>query len=133
MLGYDSKGDLVEAAFWWPLLFVLASCSDETNEAIIAVAMTWDFDYVFFGKLVQAGYTLAKAEQSVSAAYATDQATYTSSCVSGTLTDLWRRRAAIVSWAAGAVDSIFALLSLCSSCLSLSSLAAPVAELSPFS
>lgn len=44
----SSEWNLVEAALWRPLLFVLASRLDEPEEAVVAVAVAGNFDDVFF-------------------------------------------------------------------------------------
>jgi hypothetical protein len=48
------EGDLVQAAFWRPLLFGLDCCRYQTDETGTAVAMARSLDCVFDGNIVEA-------------------------------------------------------------------------------
>lgn len=49
----EAEGDLVEAAFGRPLLFVLCGGSDKADEAVFAVAVTCYLDGIFYEDIVE--------------------------------------------------------------------------------
>lgn len=48
-----AKGDLVEAAFWRPLLLIGTGSSDKTDKTIVAVAMADNFNNVLLSKVIK--------------------------------------------------------------------------------
>lgn len=51
--------DRVQAALWWPLLFVLAGGPDQAVEAVGAVTVASHFDQVIGTIVIETGYAFA--------------------------------------------------------------------------